>query len=394
MKIFKKQLNFIDPKIFKIIITWFLVTRICLLLIGGTAQLLYSTSYLGFFTDKNLSQNAFVMSPFVKVWATWDSIYYYRIAEEGYPDIKEKQVDLKTSRRFAFFPLYPVFIRILSALSGLNLYLSGLVISNICLIASCILMYKLLLLDYSRRTALQAVKFMLIAPTSFIFSGYFTESIYFFFLLLSFWLARQQNWLMVGMTGMLLSLTRVPGVLAVLPLGIIAWEQSSLNKENLKRRILKLLPLMLLPVGLGIYILVNYLKTGDPLFFFHIQETWGRQIRNILMSLPLELINAIKNNRINRVVETGATITALSLVVIGFRRMRPEYRIFCLYSIIVPLLTSTWSMPRFLLPIFPLYLCLDFICVKRWMRDLMTIVLAMTMGFLMVTWSTGGKLVI
>lgn len=354
MKILRDFFKFIDPRIFKSIITWFLVTRLSLVIIGGTTQILHPTAFAGFFDDQNLKNNSLIMSPFVKVWAQWDSNYYYRTAEKGYPEIKDtEKVEIKIIRRFAFFPLYSLLIRIFSTLSGLNLYLSGLLISNISLIASCILMYKLLALDYSRRSALQSVKFMLISPTSFIFSGYLTESTYLFFILLSFWLARRQNWMLVGFTGIFTSLSRVPGVLSILPLAMIAWNQSSLNKDNLNKRIFKLLPLLLIPVGLGIFMLVNYWKTGDPLLFLHIQDTWGRRIRNPLISLPLELINAIKNNAINRVVETGSTLMAFILIAIGFFRLRPEYKVFSLYSLVVPLLTSTLSMPRYLLPIFP-----------------------------------------
>ena len=381
-------------RVFKIILTWFLVTRIILTLIGGVTQILHPTTFVGFFDDQELSKNSFVMSPFVRVWAQWDSIYYYRTAEQNYPDIKNIKTDLKTERRFAFFPLYSLLIKIVSTLSGLNLYLSGLLISNIFLIVSCVLMYNLLALDYSTRTALQAVKFMLIAPTSFIFSGYLTESLYLFLAILCFWLARQQHWLMVGFAGIFTSLSRVPGVLLIIPLGVVAWHQSNVNADSRTKRIIKLLPLLLIPLGLVIFMFINYWKTGDALFFLHIQDTWGKKIRNPIISLPLELINALANNTINRIIETGSTLFAFVLLATGFRYLRPEYRVFCLYSLLLPLLTATTSMPRYLLPIFPLYLCLERLCPSRWLRELMTIILAMTMGFLMVDWSVGGLLVI
>jgi ABC-type multidrug transport system fused ATPase/permease subunit len=390
----QNALKFIKNPVSKIILTWFLVTRICLLIIGGTSQILYSTTFVGFFADENLTKNALVMSPFIRAWGSWDSIYYYRIAEEGYPNIKDSEPNIKTKRRFAFFPLYSILIKFINSLTDLNLYLTGLILSNIFFLFSCILMYKLFCLDYSRATALQAVKFMLLAPTSFVFSGFFTESLYLFLLILSFWFARKGNWLMVGVSGMFTSLSRVPGVLSLFPLAIIAWNKTPLQQINFKEILNKLLPLILIPVGLGLFMLLNYVKTDDPLFFYHVQDTWGRELRNPIISLPLELISAIKTAKINRFVETGATLTAILLLCLGFRRLRLEYQIFSIYSLVVPLLTSTWSMPRYILVIFPLYLCLVFICSKRWQKDLMTIILAMAMGFLMVNWSTGGQLII
>src|SRR5689334_6316729 len=69
----------------------------------------------------------------VAPWQRWDTIWYSKIAVEGYaPDL-----------RAVFPPLYPLLMRVVGGLIGGNVVAAGLVISSIATLASFILLYRL-----------------------------------------------------------------------------------------------------------------------------------------------------------------------------------------------------------------------------------------------------------
>lgn len=67
------------------------------------------------------------------LWGYFDGVHYLRLIENGY-------VDTGTQ---AFFPLYPLLVRVFSNLSGLNAYISGVIISLFALSASLLVLWQL-----------------------------------------------------------------------------------------------------------------------------------------------------------------------------------------------------------------------------------------------------------
>uniref|UniRef100_A0A6B2L764 GPI mannosyltransferase 2 n=1 Tax=Arcella intermedia TaxID=1963864 RepID=A0A6B2L764_9EUKA len=111
--------------------------------------------------------------------ACWDGVYFLEIAREGY--IYEKQ--------HAFYPGYPIFIRITSYLINLvflghlseigSLLLSGVIISNICFILAALSLYLLSrqVLKDERLSFTSALLFCF-NPASIFMSALYTESLF------------------------------------------------------------------------------------------------------------------------------------------------------------------------------------------------------------------------
>lgn len=194
------------------------------------------------------------------------------IATHGYSTIK----DAGGHANYAFFPLYPMCMRFLGSVIKDN-YLSGLIISNVCLLVSCVFLYKLVELDENKDTALRSVKYLFLFPTAYILSGVFTESLFLALALACFYYARKGNWFLVGILGFALSLTRSVGVFIILP---VLYEY--LKSKSLDRDIFYLL---LIPLGLILFMIYNYYLTGDFLAFVHIQSAWGRHLANPLKTI-------------------------------------------------------------------------------------------------------------
>ena len=79
-------------------------------------------------------------------WANFDGVHYLTIAKEGY------------SAQFtqAFFPLYPLLIRLFSHLVPNSIY-AGLLISHFCFFISLLLLYKLVRMDRGESTAKKTI---------------------------------------------------------------------------------------------------------------------------------------------------------------------------------------------------------------------------------------------
>ncbi len=99
------------------------------------------------------------------VWGRWDAVHYLNIATVGYHGTD-----------MAFFPLFPLLIRIFGSLAG-NHLIAGLVISNACFFFGLLFLYKLLEREYDRSTARRAIFYVSIFPSAVFFSAVYTESL-------------------------------------------------------------------------------------------------------------------------------------------------------------------------------------------------------------------------
>ena len=76
-------------------------------------------------------------SPFLSMWAKWDSQYYVDIATNGYWFRPGQQSNV------AFFPLYPMTMQVVAKFLGGNLILTGFIISNLAFLGGLIFFYLL-----------------------------------------------------------------------------------------------------------------------------------------------------------------------------------------------------------------------------------------------------------
>ena len=149
--------------VLKIILPLFLSWKLAILLVTFLGlSFLPSTSQAGnIITDKG-SIN------YWERWANWDGQQYLAIAQIGHVGIKA-----------AFFPLYPLLIRLLS-LAGINNLWAGLILANTFAFLTILFLYKLANLDYSPATSEKIVMGLLIFPTSFFLGAVYSESLFLF----------------------------------------------------------------------------------------------------------------------------------------------------------------------------------------------------------------------
>ncbi|GAX91135.1 mannosyltransferase family protein [Effusibacillus lacus] len=309
----------------------------------------------------------------------WDSLWYVRIAREGY----------NYEQPAAFFPLYPYLIRLLHDGAGLSYNAAGLFISNAAFLFALYLLVRLLAKDYSARVVFTTGLLLIGFPTSFYFSAAYTESLFLLWTVGCFYTLRQGKWVWAGAFGFLASLTRNTGILLALP---YIYEYLAARKFQWREIRSDLLWISLIPLGIASYMLLLWGRIGDPLGFVHAQKHWGRSFMwpwQTLWQGTLDVFDRPRTGwpRVNRKIEMFAVYWELILLLVSLwkerLRMRRSYLLYAGAAAIVPLLSPSvqhsyfYSIPRFVIVIFPLFVIWGLLLEKkRWWIPVMVLSMA------------------
>jgi hypothetical protein len=222
-----------------------------------------------------------VVSPF----ARWDSVWYLTIAHGGYAHGIAKT---------AFFPLYPLMMKVLGWVVGSDL-VAGIVISMFAFAVGLVLLHRLACLDLDDRAARIAVTLVAFCPMAYFFSAVYTESLYLALSVGCVLRARRGGWLSAGVLGGLAAASRNSGVMLAVPVVILflygprgdrplpssRWAGGGFGglRVLLPRHALgpAILWTVLIPAGLGAYVLYLGLATGHALAPFHAEAVWFRE---------------------------------------------------------------------------------------------------------------------
>ena len=292
--------------------------------------------------------------PFVNVWSRWDAGWYLDIAKSGYV------YQPGSPSRIAFFPLYPLLIRITHAIFHLPqadhwFLVTGLFVSNGCLIGALIYFYKLLTIDFDESIAARANLYLLVFPTSFFLSAVYAESLFLVLTLGAFFYARTDRWIAACILAALATLCRSQGVLIALPLFFEYLQQRNFNIRQVRWN---LLAFALIPTALTTFALYLDAKFGSWHIMFDAQQAWGRRLM-----WPWDTLSWVLRHSPPLTAEhhqwLDLSFLGLLLVTaaIGLSFLRPSYS---LYGWLSAFFLCSWGMlgsvPRFDLVVFPLFI--------------------------------------
>lgn len=178
-------------------------------------------------------------------------------------------------------------------------------------------------------------------------AGY-TESLFLLLTSVFFTLLRSSNLVGAGLSGALLSATRLVGVTAMVPLAITV--SSSWHQWRPSKRLTAVAGLALIPLGLLLFMLHLRHQTGDALAFIHIQKAWRGSGSGLG---PFSWIGSLW-----RAFQTPGILypymAVSALVVLGISGaflMHPRYRSlasFTVLSTLIPLSSDAWGMARYI----------------------------------------------
>ena len=199
----------------------------------------------------------------------WDTGFYLEIAEHGYTYIPGEMSSV------AFFPLLPMLMRPVTALTGDPL-IAGLLVTNLALLGAMILLYQLVEMTWGARIADRTVWYMLIFPVSFFGSAIYSESLFLLGSIGTLYLARKQHWIGAALLAVLTALTRLMGLILAPMLLVEWWSQRRASSQEQRPGWLALLAPAAVPLGTGLYMLYLQQVFGDPLAFMHASAAWVR----------------------------------------------------------------------------------------------------------------------
>jgi Mannosyltransferase (PIG-V) len=325
-------------------------TRIAIVVIAELAAVI-----IGQRAGTHVQESSHVL---LAVWGRWDAVHYLDIATQGYQ-----------GTNMAFFPLYPLLIRLVGALAG-NHLIAGLLISSASFFLGLLYLYKLLEHEYDRAVARRAIFYVSIFPTAVYFTAVYTESLFFMLTVASFYYMREHRWWVAGFVGFLAALTRVEGVLLLVPF-LMEW--SAVRKSAKTSDRFGVLAAALIPLGLAAYMAYLWVLRADPLYFSHVQIHWNRHLAPPWVSMINafgKLVHTGGAQAAHESLEVAFTLLMIGVLLAGWHSLRPSYIAYMALSILVPMSTSNlMSMPRFALVLFPMFAILARWGERPWVNN-------------------------
>lgn len=300
--------------------------------------------YLGFLTIPNINPQS---SDFFSRLGNWDGGHYLAIAELGY----------RAEFQYAFFPLYPMLVRFLN-LPLQNYLISAILISVGSSFLTFHLLYKLIAMDFDKKIAEKVILFLLLFPTSFYFLTAYSEGLFFFLTVATFYFLKKKHLFLATLFATLASGTKISGLAVVLALLIDIKLTYGFNKRSWY--------VLLSPLGFVLYCWFLFNQTGDPFYFLTAENHWQRYITvpgiSFWEAIKSVTSGAFNLNHFNILMDLIFAIFGLGLILRSFRFLPSVYSFYGLLSLAFPLLTPTLtSIPRFLVVLFPIFLLIALI---------------------------------
>jgi Gpi18-like mannosyltransferase len=349
------------PRWFTIPLLAFLITRLFIFGVGLVGDTMLTTEPGHWIADPD--------SPFLSMWTKWDSQYYVDIATNGYWFRPEQQSNV------AFFPVYPLLMRLVGSLVQGNVILAGFIISNLAFFIALIFLYKLTALELDEGSAGRTVFYLAFFPTSFFFSSVYTESTFLMFSVAAVYFSRRHQWVSAALIGMLAAATRNLGVLVW---ALVLWEWlraqgwslKTIHKKQSWTDLLngarlhwfEVIIICIIPLGLIIYMVFLQLNFERPMAFIETQAAWGRQnigpLAVIIKSFNMLAAGTVNKGWLTNFWNLASLLVFLSIVPFIWSKIGEGYAIYVLIMLLVPSSSATGSMIRYVLTSFPAFMIL------------------------------------
>lgn len=339
------------------------------------------------------SELGYMQNDFINSLNIWDAGWYKNLILNGY-QLHPMQHERGDAANWAFFPVYPIVIRLIHNILPIEIYILGSIISTLFFCGALVLAYLYIVETRNDKNA--GVFFILLMSFgvySFYFSILYTESLYIFLLILTLYLLQKDKYILMGISGALLSGTRNMGVMLVFAVfahyTAIYFKSEKRSVKGYFIEALKdyklILGTMLIPLGLFLYMYYLWKLTGDPLAFAHIQVAWDRTFADPITQIIHELSTGYVISFYLTVWAIGAIVLTLYLLI----QKRWTESILGLIFILIPLTAGLMSIPRYIVGSF--VFVLSFIDIvrkidKRWIWISVFIMTSLIEVFLILKW--------
>ncbi|MDQ5853503.1 MAG: glycosyltransferase family 39 protein, partial [Chloroflexota bacterium] len=294
-------------------------------------------------------------------WMQWDSEHYQAIALDGYAFAGERYPNI------AFFPLYPLLIRLFLPITGNNVAVAALLVSHLALFAALLLLYDLLARDFDRVVAYRTLVLLLVFPTSFFLVAGYSEALALALAVATLWAMRRQRWWLAGIAGCLLALARVPGVMIAPVLAVAYLQHHNWRWRSIRPNILAVL---LPPLGLALFMLYQWWRFDTPWAFLIAQQSWNNPTTPpwVMFNRMLGAIQYAPEWEM-ALVQLIVWVSFVVLTLLALLRLPLPYGLTVLLLLLPAYLANQrGSVARHVLIGFPAFVALAICAQQRWQR--------------------------
>ncbi|WP_405921638.1 hypothetical protein [Streptomyces sp. NBC_00122] len=289
---------------------------------------------------------------------SWDSAWYLGIAAHGYGRTLMWPATGSIQSDYAFFPLYPTLIRLVSAVLPGGLVPAGLLVAWVCAAAAAVGVYRVGERVIGPRGGLLLVGLWAALPHSVVLTLAYTEGL---LAALAAWTLHallRDRWLWAAGLAVLAGLTRPTGLAVAAAVSATALYAVLVRGSRAPE---VWVAGLLAPAGWAAYVLAVGARTGDPVGgYFDVQRHWGSRFdfgQGALRSAERVLTGGH--------VPLATTVTVVLLAAAGLLavllvldRTPPALLVYTGVLLLIAYGGAGFfeSKPRFLLPAFPLLL--------------------------------------
>ena len=306
-------------------------------------------------------------NPLLAVWQRFDTNWFLKLAQRGYSADDGSVV---------YFPLYPFLIRMLGVVFLGNDLLAALVISNLSLLGVLFLLYQFTRELFGEAAARRAVVYLVFFPTAFFFLAAYTESLFLVLALASLYAARENHFGWASVLAALAALTRLQGLVLVIPLAYMVWKQFGARKFTMSRELI----FQLAPLALILLASFGFLAfTNLALISSYESELHARFVlpwENVWTAVGLLVQGHAGIADIANLVVT-VLFGVMGVVVWSFHsakhKMPRELALYALLMFMAPLFRMTTTQPlvsmtRYVLVLFPVFMMWGAWGKNRWVE--------------------------
>ncbi|MCX5410405.1 hypothetical protein [Streptomyces sp. NBC_00059] len=292
----------------------------------------------------------------------WDSVWYQRIAENGY-GWTATLPDGTVHPDLAFFPLLPALERGLATVTPLTLQSAGITVAWLAGLLAAWGIFAVGARLHGRRTGVLLAALWGAYPTAFVQSMAYTETLFTALAAWSLYAVLRDRWITAGALCVLAGLTRpsaaaLIAALALTAAAVLVRDRRRGDRQGqglLRRNARMLVGVCLAPLGWLAYVVFVGVRQGSPLAYFEVQAQWGnsidggRALAAFILGLPLPAALGL-----------CAALGLLGwLVLLCVRQRQPlPVLVYGIGIVVISLIGSGYfgSRPRLMMPAFPLLL--------------------------------------
>ena len=303
-------------------------------------------------------------TPLLAVWQHFDANWYLSIAQNGYGQFPDDT---------HFAPLYPLLIRLFYPLVG-DWLVTGLIIAQLAIIWLVKVLYEVFDDWGGKAIARKSVFLMLIFPSAFFLFSAYAEPLFILTAVLALEGIHSRRWMLAGFWTACAILSRVQGVVLVLPLAYALWKVYRLNisANHFKAFIfpgLATVAYITLRIVAGA---PSVIPVNEPSVAAKLVWPWN----NFVDAFRLFKDGAF--TYIN-VVNLVLTLLIVTLLIYGWKKIPIEYSLYSIACILILVMREVETQPlnpmiRYALTIPPVFYMLGKFSQNPWINRLILII--------------------